>query len=93
MKPPRPLTTLFVFLPTKPKKDAIYWCVIEVDNGEEKELHYSYVEYQDKKFKVPESETMTFTVKAWTELPDPRELWEEPKQRPRIIRPNGFKIK
>lgn len=91
-RPPKHINILFFFSPSKPKSEGIYWCVIEADNGEEKEMQYTYVEFKEKNFILPVNETITFTVKAWAELPNPIELFTEPKKRNLIIPAGNGKI-
>lgn len=86
-KPPRTVQLLFFFLPTKPKSDNIYWCIIKVKSktSDETEFHYTYVEYTDGNFVVPTNETIEITVEAWCELIHPSLLFKEPEQ-PKIRR-------
>lgn len=95
--PPRPVQLLFFFLPTKPKKDNIYWSIIKITDKEtqEEELHYTYVKFEDGEFVVPVSDKRDITVEAWCELVHPSLLFEKPKPtiiKPKIIRANGSKF-
>lgn len=90
-RPPRTIQLLFFFLPTKPKSNNIYWCIIKVKSktSDETEYHYTYVEYSDGDFIVPANEKNEITVEAWCELIHPSLLFTKPKPAPRIIIPRS----
>lgn len=86
---PKPVTTVYIFLPTKPKEDSIYFSIIKVSEKEESELHYTFLAFEDGEFTLPVHPERTFEVIAWAELIHPSLVLKEPPPPKRIITPGS----
>lgn len=67
----------------KPQQDNIYWCIVECESpsegGVNKEYHYSFIEWKNKSFNVPQTfDDMRLRVVAWCELENPAANFKDP---------------